>query len=375
MRTTTSSTRTVRYDLLFLLEAARLPSRLPTGTRTLRRADRNAAKRTGGRADRQRRLPAVRTAPNDPAQGRGGGRGGSRHGEVARVGRCRTLDRCRRPLPPEGKARVLDLASDFTNYLYSKGYPEGCLPRALPADPLGPEHGGGSAARIRPLSVPLPESGHSCQGPPSRRSPRRPPVSRDRLPPAVSFLEDPAEGFNDGSQIIFAEAAVRWYPGRKGPPAATGLTTSCPSPHGTSFSSRLMEGADGVRDPGLPRRRRVARVRAEPGGGFAWKVHPSGSLPPRETDLAISGRYDRSFALGMGAPRVLPVRCPTGGGLLAQARYIYGVFGDREEGRRFTASLKVPVRLSRNRSVILMGTRGGPSVHAGTIRLTWNAHF
>ncbi|MBP2684656.1 MAG: hypothetical protein H6Q79_2695, partial [Deltaproteobacteria bacterium] len=38
--------------------------------------------------------------------------------------------------------------------------------------------------------------------------------------------------------------------------------------------------------------------------------------------------------------------------------------------------LKVPVRLSRNRSLVLDGEHAeGPSVHAGTIRLTWNAYF
>jgi hypothetical protein len=63
-------------------------------------------------------------------------------------------------------------------------------------------------------------------------------------------------------------------------------------------------------------------------------------------------------------------------GVLAQARYVYGILGDREQGRRFTASLKVPFRLSRNRSLVLEGEHAdGPSVHAGTIRLTWNAHF
>ena len=63
-------------------------------------------------------------------------------------------------------------------------------------------------------------------------------------------------------------------------------------------------------------------------------------------------------------------------GLLGQARYIYGVLGDREQGRRFTASLKVPFLLSLNRSLVLDGEHvEGPSVHVGTLRLTWNAYF
>ncbi len=197
--------------------------------------------------------------------------------------------------------------------------------------------------------------------------------------PAYHSLEDPAEGFNDGSQIVFAEAAVRWYPRDEkvrlqrldlidivslAPRDALFRPVSWKVK--TGFASRdFAGGAEAI----------VYEI--APGGGFAWKIPSVGiAYLLLETDLAVSGRYDRSYAFGMGGSTGIARQVSDRWGLLAQARYIYGLLGDREQGRRFTASLKVPVRLSRNRSLVLDGEHTeGPSVHVGTIRLTWNAYF
>ena len=286
------------------------------------------------------------------------------------------------PLPPEGKARVLDLASDFTNYLYLK--------RDIPKDAYQGRYlrilsarstVAGPPPESRPLSVPAPpESGHLV----SRASLAA--GARDGRPfleiayrPAYHSLEDPAEGFNDGSQIIFAEAAVRWYPrDEKVRLQRLDLIDIVSlAPRDAVFRPVSWKVQTGFATRDFPGDVEALVYALNPGGGFAWKVTPFGIVfLLAETDLAISGRYDRSFALGMGASAGIARQVSDWWGLLAQARYIYGVFGDREEGRRFTASLKVPVRLSRNRSLVLDGEHAeGPSVHADTIRLTWNAHF
>jgi hypothetical protein len=132
-------------------------------------------------------------------------------------------------LPAAGKARVLDLAGDFTHYLYLK--------KEIPKDPYQERYLRILAARStvpgpppesRPLPVPAPpESGHLV----SRASLSG--GTRDGTPfleaayrPAYHSLEDPAEGFNDGSQGRKRSASSGWI-----------SSTSSPSPPGTPFSA------------------------------------------------------------------------------------------------------------------------------------------
>ena len=286
------------------------------------------------------------------------------------------------PLPAIGKARVLDLASDFTQYLYLK--------REIPKDAYQGRYLRILAARStvagrppesRPLPVPdPPKSGHLV----SRASLSG--GARDGRPfleiayrPAYHSLEDPAKGFNDGSQIVFSEAAVRWYPrDEKVRLQRLDLIDIVSlSPRDAFFRPVSWKVQTGFATRDFPGGVESLVYALNPGGGFAWKVSPLGIVSIlAETDLAVSGRYDRSFAFGMGGSAGIARQVSDRWGVLARARYVHGVLGDREQGRRFAASLKVPVRLSRNRSLVLEGEHTeGPSVHVGTIRFTWNAHF
>jgi len=87
-------------------------------------------------------------------------------------------------------------------------------------------------------------------------------------------------------------------------------------------------------------------------------------------------RYDRSFAFAMGGSAGIVRQAFDRWGVIAQARYVYGLLGDREQGRRFTASLKMPYRITRNQSLVLEGEHSeAPSVHVGNFRLSWNVYF
>jgi len=285
-------------------------------------------------------------------------------------------------LPVTGKARVLDLASDFTHYLHLK--------REIPKDAYQGRYLRILAARStvagrppesRPLPVPAPpEAGHLV----SRASLAG--GARDGRPfleiayrPAYHSLEDPATGFNDGSQIVFSEAAVRWYPrDEKVRLQRLDLIDIVSlSPRDAFFRPVSWKVQTGLATRDFPGGVESLVYALNPGGGFAWKMSPLGIVSIlAETDLAVSGKYDRSFTLGMGGSAGIARRVSDRWGVLARGRYVHGVLGDREQGRRFTASLKVPIRLSRNRSLVLEGERAeGPSVHVGTIRCTWNAHF
>jgi hypothetical protein len=286
------------------------------------------------------------------------------------------------PLPPQGKARVLDLASDFTHYLYLK--------REIPKDTYQGRYLGILSVRSKvgdppPVSFPLPvpappASGHLV----SRASLAA--GARDGRPfleasyrPAYHSLEDPAEGFNDGSQIVFSEAAVRWYPrdDKVNLQRLDLIDIVSLAPRDALFRPVSWKVQTGFATRDFPGGEEALVYELNPGGGFSWKVSPLGiAYVLMETDLAVSGRYDRSFAFGMGGSAGIARQVSGGLGVLARARYVHGVLGDREQGRRFTGSLKLPFRLSRNRSLVLEGEHAeAPSVHVGTIRLTWNAHF
>jgi len=286
------------------------------------------------------------------------------------------------PLPPPEKARVLDLASDFTQYLYRK--------KEIPKSPYQERYLRILAARSTvvapspespPIPVPAPpESGHLV----SRASLAGGARDGDSFleiayRPAYHSLEDPAEGFNDGSQIVFSEAAVRWYPGDEKVRVQRWdlIDIVSLSPRDALFSPVSWKLQTGFATRDFPGGVESLVYEVNPGGGFAWKVPPLGIVSVlTETDLAVSGRYDRSFAFGMGGSAGIARQVSDRWGVLARARYVYGVLGDTERGRRFTGSLSLPFRLSRNRSLVLEGEHeDAPSVHVGTIRLTWNAYF
>jgi len=286
------------------------------------------------------------------------------------------------PLPPQEKARVLDLAAEFTQYLYLK--------KEIPKDPYQVRYlrilaarstVGGSPPESRPLPVPAPpESGHLV----SRASLAGGARDGDSFleiayRPAYHSLEDPAEGFNDGSQIVFSEAAVRWYPGDETVRLQRWdlINIVSLSPRDDFFRPVSWKVQTGFATREFPDGVESLVYEVNPGGGFAWKVPSLGIVSVlAETDLAVSGRYDRSYAFGMGGSAGIARQVSGRWGVLARARYVYGVLGDTERGRRFTGSLSLPFRLSRNRSLVLEGEHEeAPSVHAGTIRITWNAYF
>jgi len=285
-------------------------------------------------------------------------------------------------LPAEGQARVLDLASDYTQYLYLK--------REIPKDTYQGRYLGILSARSKvggpspasgPLPVPAPpESGHLV----SRASLAG--GARDGYPfleiayrPAYHSLEDPAEGFNDGSQIVFSEAAVRWYPQDDKVRLQRWDVIDIVSlaPRDGLFHPVSWKVKTGFATRDFPGGTEALVYELSPGGGFSWKVSPLGIVYfLMETDLAVSGRYDRSFAFAMGGSAGIARQVSDRWGVLAQARYVYGVLGDREQGRRFTASVKVPVRLSRNRSLVLEGEHTeSQDVRSDTFRLSWNIFF
>lgn len=370
------------YDLLFLLEAAR-----PSVTLTDRHKGFFAAPietlrsvLAEGLIDNVVFRPSIaRTIRHKAAEA---GEAGAGLAKALASGDAVPSNVAGGPLPAAGKARVLDLASDFTHYLHIK--------KEIPKDVYRERYLRILAARSTvegrppesgPVPVPdPPESGHLVSRASLSAGTR---IGRPFLEiayrPAYHSLDDPAEGFNEGSQIVFSEAAVRWHPRDETIrlQRLDLIDIVSLAPRDAFFRPVSWKVQTGFETRDFPGGVESLVYALNPGGGFAWKVSPLGIVSLlAETDLAVSGRYDRTYAFGMGGSAGIARQVSGRWGVLARARYVHGVFGDRERGKRFTASLLFPFRLSRNRSLVLEGEHAeAPAVHVGTVRLTWNAHF
>lgn len=285
-------------------------------------------------------------------------------------------------LPIESQARALDLASDYTQYLYLK--------REIPKDTYQGRYlgvlsvlnkVGNPPPAIHPLPIPAPpESGHLV----SRTSVAA--GTRDGRPfleaayrPAYHSLEDPEKGFNDGSQIVFSEAAVRWYPKdekiRLQRLDLINIVSLAPRDALFQPISWKIKAGFATRD--FPKNIETLVFELNPGGGFSRKIFPLGIVYfLMETDLAVSGRYEPSFALSMGGSAGIARKVSGMWGVFAQARYIYGVLGDIDQGRRFTGSLSLPFHLSRNQAIVFEGERSiAPGVRRNTTKIVWTIFF
>jgi hypothetical protein len=370
------------YDLLFLLEAARPEVVLTDRTRGffVTPVDTLRAVLAAGMIDnvafrpseqRKIRRKAEEAGPRDVALAR----------ELA-LGEAQPAAVTGSALPAADQARTLDLASDYAQYLYRKREmsKEVYQPRYLSILSARSEVGGPPAASAPTAAPAPPEAGHLV----SRASLAA--GARDGRPflqaayrPAYHSLEDPAEGFSEGSQIVFSDLAVRWYPRDQEVRLQRWDLIDIVSlaPRDELFRPVSWKVQTGFATREFPGNVEALTYEVNPGGGFAWRVPLLGIVYALfETDLAVSGRYEPSYVVAAGGCAGFAHQVSERVGLLAQARAVYGLLGDTRDGRRFTGSVTVPFRLSRNRSLALAGEHvDGPSVHVGTVSLTWNAFF
>lgn len=286
------------------------------------------------------------------------------------------------PLPPVKKARVLDLASDFMQYRLLKG--------EIPIEIYPGRHTGVLAGRSRiagllpesrsPPILPRPESGHLVsRGTLSGGARNGRPFIEIGYRPAYHSLDDSAGGFNEGSQIILSEVALRWYTRDEkvriqewnlidivSLPPRDALLLPVSWKVQTGFTTRDFPG--GVES---------LVYTLNPGGGFTRKISPLGLVFfLAETELSLSRRYEPSYTASMGGSAGIVRQAFDRWGVLAQVRYVHGVLGDREQARRFTAMLKLPYRISRNQSFTLEGEHAeAHSVQVDSFRLRWNMYF
>lgn len=209
-------------------------------------------------------------------------------------------------LSPRERAIALELAAEYTRYLYST--------RAIPLDVYQKRFHGILRERSRlqavegmpqPPRPAEPESGH----PPGRVTisygwwkNRRYVEVEGR--PAYHDLLDPPDGYTRGAQIGFMTVAGRWYPEEESlklerviPVDILSIATRDTFFRPVSWKVRGGVERFPVRD--LPR---ALGGRLETGGGVAWEL--PGSLTASlfaDADLRMSGRLPDGFSIGVGS--------------------------------------------------------------------------
>lgn len=292
------------YNLLFLLEAARPSLRLTEETRPwvipvdtvrlVREAGlvRETAYRPS-KATRIRRLVEQMDEGEKKAAAEllSGGRPPSALAET--------------DLSPEGRRRVLDLGVETVEFRYLRG--------ELPLEEYKKRYIAILAERSRlgraaeaAASGPDPERPDRGHG--SNRLALGGGVRRDdpfvevRLRPAYHHLLDADEGYLPGSQILFADLALRWYPEREQAELHSFdlIDIVSLSPRHRFFRPVSWKLSTGFFQKTFDDGDDHLVYRLNPGGGFTWGDPQTLAYGFGETDLQVGGRFRDDFALGVG---------------------------------------------------------------------------
>ncbi|MEE9614046.1 MAG: DUF4105 domain-containing protein [Thermodesulfobacteriota bacterium] len=254
------------------------------------------------------------------------------------------------------KIRTLDLATEYLQYDYARGeltkeaYIERFLEILKVRGKLGKTEEG--FYDIKPPS--RPDRGHL-----SRRLSFGLGVKDDRgfqelrFRPAYHALLDPGEGYIEGSQIEFFDTALRYYPsdGKVELEAFEILDIVSLAPRDRLFKTISWKVMTGFEQRLFPDKNDHLVYRLGPAGGVVYKGPLAVGYAMVESDLLISGRFDESYALGLGLS----------GGVIGELterwkahlsfKSLWYEFGD--EHRRYEAALRQSFQLGTNSALSL----------------------
>jgi hypothetical protein len=285
-------------------------------------------------------------------------------------------------VPRDERIRILEIASEYTQLRYmKKGLPKEEFQKRF-VGILSTRSGMGEPERPDPpIPVPPPpESGHAS----SRVSLSS--GARDReafaelsYRPAYHDLLDHDDGYAEGSQIEFSAAALRYYPkdGRLRLQRWDLIHIFSAAPRDEFFRPVSWKFRAGLETRDFASGRDGTVYRISPGGGFSWKNRlPGLAFLMLESELAVSGKYDSDYAAGAGASLGTIARVTDSWKVLARARYLHGVLGDKRRGRELSVGLRQGFSLSRYRSLVLDLERAiSPDVRSTEAKLSVNLYF
>jgi len=212
-----------------------------------------------------------------------------------------------REIPDQEKIKALDLASEYLQYLYTKRKVPQDIYQARLLKILSERSQLGKSGDDSSFQIPAPvqpDKGHE-----SNRFVMGAGVKRDegfteiRIRPAYHDLMDCDDGYVEGAQLIFTEAAFRYYPSdRRFILEGLDLIDIVSlSPRDKFFRPISWKVKTGLTRMTLKDDKDHLVYEVNPGGGFAYKFDAIGLIYTMlETDLKVSGALENDYAAGAG---------------------------------------------------------------------------
>ena len=273
-----------------------------------------------------------------------------------------------------------DLAIEYLQYLYTKKRVEKqqYLDRFLKLLKIRSLLGRPTEKQYAIPQPPRPDEGHD-----SNRLSLGVGVKKDRLfqeikyRPAYHGLLDNGKGYPEGSQIVFADVALRYYPSLSRLKLETLdfidiVSVSPRDPFFKPISWKIKTGlAQSIMEDG----REHMMYQLNPGGGFAYKIDSLGLWYSMvETDLNVGGAMKEKYAAGVGGSVGLITKVSDLLGIHFAVRDIYYGMGDHHNF--FEAVLKANLTLGTNTSLAFQVSRTKTrSFYQTEGIVSWNLFF
>jgi hypothetical protein len=360
------------YALLFLLDAGRPSLALTDDVRpwvipldTVRAAERAGLIATAiyrpskttliqhlaSRVDRRTRLLAV-----DVARGRAGPE------QIVAAA-----------LSADEQARAYDLAVEYLQYLYARREVESGVYTQRFVTLLAARSALGAAGGLRPQDIPpppRPEEGHRSARAQVGVGLRHDQLFQEfRLRAAYHSLGDYARGYGEGSQIVFGEAAVRYYveDHRVVLQSLDVVDIVSLTPRDELFKPLSWKVRAGLAQHVMEDGRDHLVGRLTPGVGLAYRLPVVGlGYAMLETDLNVGEDLDDKYALGIGGTVGILRRVTERWTVSLSARGVYYGLGDEHpllevtllQSYALTPNLAVSLDVTRNKTREFYYTEG-----------------
>jgi len=195
--------------------------------------------------------------------------------------------------------------------------------------------------------------------------------------PAYHDFLDNDQGYAEGSQIKFAETTLRYYDHSHTLrlESLEAINIMSLAPVDKFFHPLSWRVNTGLYRMGFRDKRESLVYSLSPGGGYAYKTAALGTAYLlAETELDVSGRFDDSYAAGLGAAAGLLTKISDAWKLHLSMRWLTFAFGDTHDA--FTVDLAQGISLNRNSGLLLSlsGKKTYDYWH-GEYRASWNYYF
>lgn len=198
-----------------------------------------------------------------------------------------------------------------------------------------------------------------------------------RYRPAYHDFLDNAQGYAEGSQIIFGETTLRYYDHSHTfrLESFDAINIMSLSPVDKFFHPISWRVNTGLYRSGFRDKRESLVGRLSPGGGYAYNIAELGTVYLLgEAAVDVSGRYSDGYAVGLGASAGLLTKLSDTWKMHLSMRWLNFALGDTHQD--FAIDLSQGISITRNSSLRL--SLSGEKVYDywhGEYQASWNYYF